>query len=81
MLTGVLLDASESRVDRERTDVSDLLRWRAAAPGERSDPRIQKVAPPSLARRHPNAEKRVRGWTYYIRRRNSALDVFFPTTA
>ena len=26
-------------------------------------------------------KKRVRGWTYYIRRRNSALDVFCPTTA
>jgi hypothetical protein len=78
MLTGVPPDAPESRVDRERTDVSDLLQWRARRLPERSDPWLQKGAPPSLARRHPNVKKRRSGWTYYIRRRNSALDVFLP---
>ena len=61
-------DAPESRVDRERTDVSDLLRWRARRLPERIDPWLQKGAPPSLARRHPNAEKA-----------RSGMDIIPPT--
>jgi hypothetical protein len=59
---------SESRVGRERTDDSDLLRWRARRLPERSDPWLQKGAPPSLARRHPNAEKA-----------RSGMDILHPT--
>ena len=61
-------DAPESRVDRERTDVSDLLRWRARRLPERIDPWLQKGAPPSLARRHPNVQKATFG-----------MDILHPT--
>jgi hypothetical protein len=42
------------------TDVSDLLRWRASAPGEERSV-APEGAPPSLARRHPTLKKRDRG--------------------
>jgi hypothetical protein len=81
MLTDVPLDNSESRVDRERTDDSDLLRWRARRLWTETTRGSRKLRPRRLCDGtqtlksafgdgHNTSDAEIRLWTY-----------FHPTTA